>query len=27
VRARMASCAIAVLLVEWRRQAGAVPAA
>jgi phosphotransacetylase len=27
VRARMASCAIAVLLVEWRRQAGAIPAA
>jgi phosphate acetyltransferase len=27
VRARLASCAIAVLLVEWRRQAGAIPAA
>jgi hypothetical protein len=27
LRARMASCAIAVLLVEWRRQAGTIPAA
>ena len=27
VRARMASCAIAALLVDWRRQAGAIPAA
>jgi hypothetical protein len=26
VRARMASCAIAALLVEWRRQAGAIAA-
>jgi phosphotransacetylase len=26
VRARMASCAIAALLVDWRRQAGAIPA-
>jgi phosphate acetyltransferase len=26
VRARLASCAIAALLVDWRRQAGAIPA-
>jgi phosphate acetyltransferase len=27
VRARLASCAIAAMLVDWRRQASAIPAA